>query len=224
MLLFSVHPEPEGRKVKRMNFVTLKELKKMVPAVEEGKRPPSLKKILEEGTEVVLRKLMENHAEVVVYKNGYVSYQAHERSTVFPIHDCKHYHYESQGNEQQTIPHDHFEDMEWHIRLVIEGEDRLAHNTSSRESEVFSYSEDNDYNARLADPRMNVSDMVVNKVLLRSIKDFLRKEQWEHLCRHHIENMTFQEIAEITGVTPQAVKKSLDRGLRRVRRKYSRYI
>ena len=142
MLLFSVHPEPEGRKVKRMNFVTLKELKKMVPAVEEGKRPPSLKKILEEGTEVVLRKLMENHAEVVVYKNGYVSYQAHERSTVFPIHDCKHYHYESQGNEQQTIPHDHFEDMEWHIRLVIEGEDRLAHNTSSRESEVFSYSED----------------------------------------------------------------------------------
>lgn len=60
-------------------------------------------------------------------------------------------------------------DMEWHIRLVIEGEDRLAHNTSSRESEVFSYSEDNDYNARLADPRMNVSDMVVNKVLLRSM-------------------------------------------------------
>ena len=128
--------------MKRMNSVTLKELKKMVPAVEEGKRPPSLKKILEEDTEVVLRKLMENHAEVVVYKNGDVSYQAHERSTVFPIHDCKHYHYESQGNEQQTIPHDHFDDMEWHIRLVIEGEDRLAHNTSSRESEAFSYSED----------------------------------------------------------------------------------
>lgn len=71
MLLFSVHPKPKGRKVKKMNFVTLKELKKMVPAVEEGKRPPSLKKILEEGTEVLLRKLMENHAEVVVYKNGY---------------------------------------------------------------------------------------------------------------------------------------------------------
>ena len=69
MLLFSVHPKPKGGKVKRMNFVTLKELKKIVPAVEEGKRPPSLKKILEEGTEVVLRKLMENHAEVVVYKN-----------------------------------------------------------------------------------------------------------------------------------------------------------
>ena len=61
-----------------MNFITLKELKKMVPVASEFKRVPGLKKILEDGIEVVLRKQMENHAEVVVYKNGYVSY--HERS------------------------------------------------------------------------------------------------------------------------------------------------
>ena len=63
-----------------MNFITLKELKKMVPVASEFKRVPGLKKILEDGIEVVLRKQMENHAEVVVYKNGYVSYHAHERS------------------------------------------------------------------------------------------------------------------------------------------------
>ena len=57
-----------------MNFITLKELKKMVPVASEFKRVPGLKKILEDGIEVVLRKQMENHAEVVVYKNGYVSY------------------------------------------------------------------------------------------------------------------------------------------------------
>ena len=66
-----------------MNFITLKELKKMVPVASEFKRVPGLKKILEDGIEVVLRKQMENHAEVVVYKNGYVSYHAHERYTVF---------------------------------------------------------------------------------------------------------------------------------------------
>jgi phosphoribosyl-ATP pyrophosphohydrolase len=59
-----------------MNFITLKELKKMVPVASEFKRVPGLKKILEDGIEVVLRKQMENHAEVVVYKNGYVSYHA----------------------------------------------------------------------------------------------------------------------------------------------------
>ena len=111
-----------------MNFITLKELKKMVPVASEFKRVPGLKKILEDGIEVILRKQMENHAEVVVYKNGYVSYHAHERYTVFALHNCTHYYYESQGNEHQTIPHNHFEDMEWHIRLVLEGEDRLVRN------------------------------------------------------------------------------------------------
>lgn len=53
-----------------MNFITLKELKKMVPVASEFKRVPGLKKILEDGIEVILRKQMENHAEVVVYKNG----------------------------------------------------------------------------------------------------------------------------------------------------------
>ena len=47
-----------------MNFITLKELKKMVPVASEFKRVPGLKKILEDGIEVILRKQMENHAEV----------------------------------------------------------------------------------------------------------------------------------------------------------------
>ena len=90
-----------------MNFITLKELKKMVPVASEFKRVPGLKKILEDGIEVILRKQMENHAEIVVYKNGYVSYHAHERYTVFALHNCTYYYYESQGNEHQTIPHNH---------------------------------------------------------------------------------------------------------------------
>ena len=152
-----------------MNFITLKELKKMVPVASEFKRVPGLKKILEDGIEVILRKQMENHAEVVVYKNGYVSYHAHERYTVFALHNCTHYYYESQGNEHQTIPHNHFEDMEWHIRLVLEGEDRLVRNLEARESETFSYAADvnPEYNNEMEDPRINVMDFVLNKEFLR---------------------------------------------------------
>ena len=36
-----------------MNFITLKELKKMVPVASEFKRVPGLKKILEDGIEAV---------------------------------------------------------------------------------------------------------------------------------------------------------------------------
>ena len=49
-----------------MNFITLKELKKRVPIASEFKRVPGLKKILEDGIEVILRKQMENHAEVLL--------------------------------------------------------------------------------------------------------------------------------------------------------------
>lgn len=180
-----------------MNFITLKELKKMVPVASEFKRVPGLKKILEDGIEVILRKQMENHAEVVVYKNGYVSYHAHERYTVFALHNCTHYYYESQGNEHQTIPHNHFEDMEWHIRLVLEGEDRLVRNLEARESETFSYAADVnlEYNNEMEDPRINVMDFVLNKEFLRKASELLKKHQWEMICRHYIEGMTHREIA-----------------------------
>lgn len=65
-----------------MNFITLKELKKMVPVASEFKRVPGLKKILEDGIEVILRKQMENHAEVVVYKNGSSYSFAYIRSSI----------------------------------------------------------------------------------------------------------------------------------------------
>ena len=197
-----------------MNFITLKELKKMVPVASEFKRVPGLKKILEDGIEVILRKQMENHAEVVVYKNGYVSYHAHERYTVFALHNCTHYYYESQGNEHQTIPHNHFEDMEWHIRLVLEGEDRLVRNLEARESETFSYAADvnPEYNNEMEDPRINVMDFVLNKEFLRKASELLKKHQWEMICRHYIEGMTHREIAAEMGVSHQYVTKGIKRG------------
>lgn len=206
-----------------MNFITLKELKKMVPVASEFKRVPGLKKILEDGIEVILRKQMENHAEVVVYKNGYVSYHAHERYTVFALHNCTHYYYESQGNENQTIPHNHFEDMEWHIRLVLEGEDRLVRNLEARESETFSYAADvnPEYNNEMEDPRINVMDFVLNKEFLRKASELLKKHQWEMICRHYIEGMTHREIAAEMGVSHQYVTKGIKKGLHRIRCTYT---
>ena len=57
MLLFSVHPEPEGRKVDKM--LTLKKVKEMVKAPAHTKRVPSPKVLLEEGR-IFLRKEFEH--------------------------------------------------------------------------------------------------------------------------------------------------------------------
>lgn len=57
MLLFSVHPKPEGRKVDKM--LTLKKVKELVKAPVHTKRVPSPKVLLEEGR-IFLRKEFEH--------------------------------------------------------------------------------------------------------------------------------------------------------------------
>lgn len=133
------------------------------------------------------------------------------------------YYYESQGNEHQTIPHNHFEDMEWHIRLVLEGEDRLVRNIEARESETFSYAVDvnPEYNNEMEDPRINVMDIVLNKEFLRRASELLKKHQWEMICRHYIEGMTHREIAAEMGVSHQYVTKGIKKGLHRIRCTYT---
>ena len=67
LLLFSVHPEPEGRKVDKM--LTLKKVKEMVKAPAHTKRVPSPKVLLEEGR-IFLRKEFEHGSHLTLYHNG----------------------------------------------------------------------------------------------------------------------------------------------------------
>ena len=117
----------------------------------------------------------------------------------------------------------HFEDMEWHIRLVLEGEDRLVRNLEARESETFSYAADvnPEYNNEMEDPRINVMDFVLNKEFLRKASELLKKHQWEMICRHYIEGMTHREIAAEMGVSHQYVTKGIKKGLHRIRCTYT---
>ena len=77
MLLFSVHPEPEGRKVDKM--LTLKKVKEMVKAPVHTKRVPSPKVLLEDGR-ILLRKEFEHGSHLTLYHNGYVWFSAGKRN------------------------------------------------------------------------------------------------------------------------------------------------
>jgi len=85
LLLFSVHPEPEGRKVDKM--LTLKKVKEMVKAPVHTKRVPSPKVLLEDGR-ILLRKEFEHDSHLTLYHSGYVWFSTGKRNTVFHIHDC----------------------------------------------------------------------------------------------------------------------------------------
>ena len=123
MLLFSVYPEPEGRKVDKM--LTLKKVKEMVKAPAHTKRVPSPKVLLEEGR-IFLRKEFEHGSHLTLYHNGYVWFSAGKRNTVFHIHDCRgDYAYGASKGKGEVIKEEYFENCEWHIRALFEGEQRV---------------------------------------------------------------------------------------------------
>ena len=103
-------------------MMTFKDLKKLVelPSYKE-QRVPTVKALEVSGVPVVTEKVLENNGSINVYQNGYVIYRAHKRVTVFSLRDCV----EGAGHH---IEEAEFDDYEWHIRLVLEGEDRIFMN------------------------------------------------------------------------------------------------
>ena len=107
-------------------MMTFKELKKLVklPLYKE-QRVPTVKALEESGVSVVAEKILENHGSISVYQNGYAIYRAHKRVTVFSLRNCVHYKYDALEGAGHHIEEEEFDEYEWHIRLVLEGEDRI---------------------------------------------------------------------------------------------------
>lgn len=98
---------------------------------------------------VVTEKVLENHGSINVYQNGYVIYRAHKRVTVFSLRDCVHYKYDAAEGAGHHIEEAEFDDYEWHIRLVLEGEDRIFMNYEIIQGKWMPSREDREYMERL---------------------------------------------------------------------------
>ena len=119
-------------------MLTLQDLKWIVKEPEKEEKLPTARYLLEHGKRVVS---MENGGEVqlLVFREGYALYRIGKYTTVFPIHSCGNYCYENNG-QKICVNADFFEGKEWYVRLLLEGEDRLAKNRETYHKErVVSY-------------------------------------------------------------------------------------
>ena len=196
MLLFSVHPEPEGRKVDKM--LTLKKVKEMVKAPAHTKRVPSPKVLLEEGR-IFLRKEFEHGSHLTLYHNGYVWFSAGKRNTVFHIHDCRgDYAYGASKGKGEVIKEEYFENCEWHIRALFEGEQRVEESQLKCEGvgqtkvSVSYHAVAEDW-GEMADSEINVLDMPRvrlqdegGRTVQRYVKDYrITQDMAKKLCKLH---------------------------------------
>ena len=170
-------------------MMTFKDLKKLVelPLYKE-QRVPTVKALEVSGVPVVAEKILENHGSVSVYQNGYVIYRAHKRVTVFSLRNCVHYKYDALEGAGHHIEEEEFDEYEWHIRLVLEGEDRIFMNYEIIQGKWMPSREDREYKEEIlegVDEAVSTLERMISEErveeLLSTLTDLQRKVVHIHL-------------------------------------------
>ena len=110
--------------------ITLRELKTKIDTVVEKKLPTF--KTLMEKEPMAVAQTMVNGAKLTAYENGYAVYEVDGSHTVMAVDRCNDYRYDFTDGTYEVIPAETFEDVEWSVRLLMEGERRMEHNLNKR--------------------------------------------------------------------------------------------
>ena len=108
--------------------ISLRELKNTVAAVIEKKLPKYAQ--LMEMYPVIAARTVVGGATLTAYENGYAVYEEDGAHTVMAINRCGDYRYDFNDGTYEVVPAAVFEDAEWSVRLVMEGERRMESNRS----------------------------------------------------------------------------------------------
>ncbi|MCM1192875.1 MAG: sigma-70 family RNA polymerase sigma factor [Acetatifactor muris] len=166
------------------------------------------------------KKQMKSDAWIAVYQNGYALYHACGHSTVFPIHTCGAYSYLS-GGVSCYLSEQFFEKEPWHIRLALEGEDRLYHNQQAKEQERTVF-----YNAipeeweSMGTIGKNPLEYLLDRESREEILCCLTEKQKLAVCLCYFQQKTRKEAARELGITSPAVSAILSQAARKLRKKY----
>ena len=197
-------------------MVTLQDLKWIVKQPGKAEKAPTARHLLEHGKRVVS---MENGRDVqlLVFAEGWALYRVGKYTTVFPVHSCGGYCYESHGR-QIFVDAAFFEEQEWYVRLMLEGEDRLMKNReSSRKGKVVSYHAVSEEWFFLASPVLPPLEQLIEKEQILELMGLLTKRQRDIVILYFYYGETQGEIAKTLGVSQPAVSQALMAALRRMR-------
>lgn len=190
----------------------------MITIPDDGMKIPTAKE-LRESRQTVINKKIGMDAEIGVYQNGYVLYQACGRSTVFPVHFCREYSYMCDGNIIQ-LPELFFEKESWDLRLVLEGEDRLSRNQEERERGI-PYSNIPEEWIAIEDFSELVLEQLAEQEIVKEMLQLLTEKQKTAILRYYVQEKTQMEISDELGVSRSTVKDSIFYAVSKIRKKYS---
>lgn len=205
--------------------ISLRELKNRVDKVLE-KKIPGYKQLMAMNPEVVARTMV-NGATLTAYTNGYATYEEDDAHTVLVVDRCGDYRYDFNDGTYEVVPAEVFEDAEWSVRLVMEGERRLESNRNkvSRDYEDFALSCDgSDWaDATMVDfMEAENAEMLADEELrkLYAAMSKLTERQQEILQLYYYKGMSLQEIGDELGVTKVAVHYAMQVALKKLKKNF----
>ena len=205
--------------------ITLRELKTKIDTVVEKKLPTF--KTLMEKEPVAVAQTMVNGAKLTAYENGYAVYEVDGSHTVMAVDCCNDYRYDFTDGTYEVIPAETFEDVEWSVRLLMEGERRMEHNLNKRvaDSENVSLECDgSDWSAAVMVDFLDEdnAEMLADRELRRlyAAMSRLTERQTEVIQLYFYKSMTLQEIAEELGITKPAVHYAMKGALKKIRKSF----
>lgn len=205
--------------------ITLRELKEKIDAVVEQKLPKYAQ--LMAMNPVVVARVETSGAVLTAYENGYAVYEQGNAHTVMAVDRCGDCRYDFTDGTYQIIPAEEFENMEWSIRLLMEGEHRMEHNrnkTSDKFENTALECDGSDWSAAVMVDFMDdcKADVLADKELKRlyAAMSKLTERQSEIIQLYYYKGMSQEEVAEELGISQRAVSYSLKGALKKIRKNF----
>ena len=200
-------------------MLTLQELKKITDMPGDREKLPTAKQLRITGL-VVAKEQLGRDAEISAYQNGCALYRVGRRSTVFFLHPCRDYYYLSDGGAV-CLPEQFFERERWYLRLMLEGEDRLAWNREKKEQgwniSYNAISEDWD---AMGEWPGSAAERLERQETVEEMMQLLTEKQKTVICGYYMQGKTQAQLARELGVSRPAVKDSLVHAVGKIRKRY----
>lgn len=200
-----------------MTLHTLKSITNRAP--QDGTPVPGFQQLQNSGSEIVVRSLVADML-IIVYRNGYVACQRGVNHTVFRLHDCCGYFYQSVQNDSFIcLPESMFADEDWYFRLFLEADDRFYKNQEQkqRKKSIRCFDQMAESITAFSDSRAEgLRTVLEQEDLQRFWENFalLTKKQQLAVRLYCIEGLSLEDCAAIYGASSRAVSQALHRAIR----------
>lgn len=183
---------------------------------------PSAKALREAGIPILMKEEITEDTRVTVFTNGYVEYRQASHRTIFSVNDCiGDYSDSSEVSVAGVIPAESFLREKWYFRLILEGEQKISHNTQAAEKKrQISYDVDYAEEGIMLDPTIQTIETLCNEEAMEEYLSCLTERQREIVYRHFVLEQTKTEISKALVISQAAVTDALKHAFERIRKNF----